>query len=125
MSADKGAWRVRLTAAAQSDYDEIVLWTLDHFGERQARIYAETIDDALTALKGGSSLVGIRACDDVGPRLFSLHIARKKRKGRHFVLFRVEQRGGTRVIEVLRILHDSMDLARHIPFPPDDSGPEN
>jgi toxin ParE1/3/4 len=116
VKAERGTWQVRLAAAAQFDYDEILLWTLEQFGERQALAYAEIIDDAFEALRDGPSLVGVRARDDIAPGLFSLHVARKKRRGRHFVLFRVERRGSARVIEVLRILHDSMDLARHFPL---------
>jgi len=41
-----------------------------------------------------------------------LHVAPQGRKGRHLMVFRTHEQGG--VIEVLRILHDSMDLARHL-----------
>ena len=44
----------------------------------------------------------------------TLHVARGGRKGRHFVLYRVNTQGPTQVIDVLRLLHDSMDLSRHI-----------
>ena len=45
----------------------------------------------------------------------TLHVARKGRKGRHFVVFRVARDPDHDVIEVLRLLHDSMDLQRHLP----------
>jgi toxin ParE1/3/4 len=38
-------------------------------------------------------------------------VAREGRRGRHFVLFRA---GPEQTIEVLRILHDAMDLSRHL-----------
>ena len=41
-----------------------------------------------------------------------LHVAPQGRKGRHLMVFRTHEQGG--VIEVLRILHDSMGLARHL-----------
>ena len=110
---EKDAWDVRLTDAALSDYREILLWTHDYFGERQARIYSEVIDDALTALMDGPSCIGVKARDDVSPGLFSLHVARNKHKGRHIIVFRVEHQQN--VIHVLRILHDSMDIERHLP----------
>jgi toxin ParE1/3/4 len=34
------------------------------------------------------------------------------RRGRHFIMYRA---ASGNVIEVVRILHDAMDLARHIP----------
>jgi len=30
-------WPVRLSAAAETDFQNIVRWTFEHFGERQAR----------------------------------------------------------------------------------------
>jgi len=119
----KGSWRVQLARAALSDYREILLWTHEQFGERQARAYAEIMDDALAALSAGPSLPGIKARDDLARGLYLLHVARKKGKGRHFVAFRAERLGSARVINVLRILHDSMDLARHIPPEPEDGSP--
>ena len=113
MSSEPVLWLVQLAALAQSEYDEILLWTLEHFGERQMRVYSVVIDDALDALMDGPSTLGVKARDDIAPGLFSLHIARKGHKGRHLILFRAERR--TRVIEVLRILHDSMEIERHLP----------
>jgi toxin ParE1/3/4 len=43
-----------------------------------------------------------------------LHVARQGRSGRHFVVFRVGDSGGQNAIDVLRILHDSMDVKRHL-----------
>jgi len=40
---------------------------------------------------------------------------RQGRKGRHIVLFRVGPDQDREAIEVLRILHDAMDLQRHLP----------
>jgi toxin ParE1/3/4 len=39
------------------------------------------------------------------------------RKARHFVMFRIDREGDREVIEVLRILHDAMDMAEHVPPP--------
>jgi toxin ParE1/3/4 len=106
-------WTVRLTATAEADFEQIVHWTIDQFGERQALVYAETISLALEALHEGPEAIGAKARDEIVKGLFSLHVARKGRKGRHFVLFRIAERGAAPVIEVLRLLHDSMELARH------------
>lgn len=108
-------WTVRLTAAAEADFEQIVQWTIDEFGERQALVYAETISLALEAVSEGSEVIGVKARDDILKGLFSLHVARKGRKGRHFVMFRIGHAGD--VIEVLRLLHDSMDLPRHFESP--------
>lgn len=113
MTVGARRWTVRLTAAAEADFREILLWTVDQFGEAQARVYAQTIAAALGDLAAGPAVVGARERVDIGEGLSTLHVARKGRKGRHFVLFR--KGNGPDVIDVLRLLHDTMDLARHVP----------
>jgi toxin ParE1/3/4 len=106
---------VRLTAAAESDFLGVVAWTLERFGNTQARTYAETLSAAIDSLTAGPAIAGIRERSDIGKGLFTLHVARGGRKGRHFLLFRIGTDREERWIEVLRILHDAMDLQRHAP----------
>jgi toxin ParE1/3/4 len=108
-------WRVRLTETVQEDFQEILLWTRDQFGLDQAWIYADTLSVALEDLCAGPGVLGVKARGEIGPNLFTLHVARKGRKGRHFVMFQAVLAHGSNVIDVLRILHDSMDLQRHLP----------
>ena len=84
----------------------IVRWTKKHFGEQQARIYAETLKLALDALcEEGEQAIGAKARNEIAVGVHTLHVARQKRKGRHFIV-------ATRAdaVDVLRILHDSMDF---------------
>ncbi len=120
MTAGAHHWTVRLTAAAEADFQEILRWTLAQFGEVQARAYAATLSAALEALTDGPTVSGARQRHDIAKGLSTLHVARKGRKGRHFVMFRIGNDPGCEVIEVLRLLHDAMDLQRHLP-PTDDS----
>jgi toxin ParE1/3/4 len=115
VTAGTRSWTVRLTAAAEADFEEILRWTVDQFGKAQARIYAETISAALNDLAAGSTIVGARKRDDILKGIFTLHVARKNRKGRHIVMFRVGRTPDHEVIEVLRLHHDAMDLQRHLP----------
>ena len=106
------AWRIRLVAIADRDYQEIVKRSAQDFGARQARAYAKTMEMAITALREkGPETIGAKKREEIGPGLFSLHAARGRRKASHFLLFRVRQ---NHTIEILRILHERMDLARHI-----------
>lgn len=114
MSAAPKIWPVFLTAAAETDFEQVVGWSLRQFGVNQARVYAETLTVAIEALAEGPSVIGAKIRNDIGKGLMSLHVARLGRKGRHFVIFRVRRRAGKQVVEVLRLLHDSMDLARHV-----------
>jgi toxin ParE1/3/4 len=105
---------VRLSAAAEADFEHIVRWTSEQFGNAQATIYAETLSMAIAALTEGPAIVGAKARDDILHGLRSLHVARDGRKGRHFILFRHAPRSSLDTLEILRVLHDSMDLARHV-----------
>lgn len=108
----KHAWRVWLTEAAQCDFFRVLSWTNEQFGKREARVYEKTLRSALKALAFGPRGIGCRARPDLGSDVASLHVARQGRKGRHLLIFRADEQNG--VIAVLRILHDSMDLARHL-----------
>ena len=107
MTGDR-RWQVLLTGPAQDDFDEILGWTTATFGPRQAERYATVLNAALIELRAGPEHPLARNFE--GAHL--LHVGRRGRPGRHFIAFRhvAEER---RVI-VLRILHDGMDLRRHI-----------
>jgi|SRR5580692_4573933 toxin ParE1/3/4 len=107
-------WKVRLTGAAQADFDDALYWTALRFGTSQAGIYEETLSDAIDALAATPQIHGVKSRDDLLSGMMSLHVARNRRKGRHVVLFRVDK-SRERTIEVLRILHDAMDFLRHLP----------
>ena len=103
-------WKVRLASQAELDFSEIITWTLENFGQRQAEAYAETLTLAIEALHDGPDQLGAKVRDDIEPGTRILHVARQGRTGRHLVVFREAQ---NQCIDVLRLLHDSMDLARH------------
>ncbi len=105
-------WRIRLGAEAEKDFVRILRYTADTFGDRQAAIYQTTLTEALAALNAGPDAPASAARDEILPGLRSLHVARQGRRGRHIILSRA---AAGQVIEVVRILHDAMDLARHIP----------
>lgn len=104
-------WTVRLSHQAEQDFVEILQWTARTFGSAQAETYAETLSRAIEALSEGPDVLGTQARDEILPGIRTLHIAREGRKGRHFVVFCA--RPG-QMIDVLRLLHDTMDLARHL-----------
>jgi len=111
----ENTWTVRLSAAAEADFRQILRWTVDNFGSAQARVYTDTLSSALKALNGGTSVIGVKERPEIGSNIWTLHVARNGRKGRHFIMFRVAGAQDSKVIDVLRLLHDSMDLERHLP----------
>jgi len=104
-------WSVRWTKRASLDHAAIIRWTVIHFGARQATLYMETLALAVAALNKGPELPGCKTRPELGEGIRTLHIARGGRKGRHFIVYRVAD---SCHIEILRLLHDSMELAGHL-----------
>ena len=107
-----GPWTVRLVAVSELDYLEVIQRSAQDFGPLQAEAYAQTLATALDALReNGPMTIGVKAREEIGAGIFTLHAARSKRKASHFLVFRVLEE---KTIEILRILHERMDLARHL-----------
>lgn len=107
----KRARAVRLSQQAEQDFADILVWTVRQFGVAQADTYAGTLRLALHEVADGAVTIGATARDDISPGVFLLHVARAGRRGRHLVAFRVADEHH---VDVLRILHESMDLASHL-----------
>ena len=109
-------WTVRLSEAAQADFEGIIDWTAERFGGRQASVYAGVFVAAIQDLqRTGPGIAGVKSRDEIGKGILTLHVARGGRKGRHFLMLRVGA-GQEKAIEIVRILHDAMDLPRHLPL---------
>lgn len=114
-------WTIRIAAAAIADLEDIVDWTAERFGESQSRDYATLLNDTISALVDGPDTLGIRARPEIGRGLFTLHAGRGTRRTRHVILFRTRHEPDGALVEILRVLHDAMDLVRHVP-PADEKG---
>jgi len=105
-------WRIRLGAAAEVDFANILNWTTENFGARQSRVYRDTLLGAIGELADGPDVVGSKARGEIMSGLRTLHVARGDRRGSHFLMYRA---AANRTIEIVRILHDRMDLQRLVP----------
>ena len=105
-------WRVRLGAAAELDFANILKWTAENFGARQSRVYRDALIQAIGELADGPDLAGSKARDTIMAGLRTLHVARRGRRGSHILMYRVAPKS---TIEIVRVLHDRMDLLRHVP----------
>jgi toxin ParE1/3/4 len=112
-------WRIRLSQPAEHDFLAILQWTAEQFGRRQASVYRQTLIAALGALSADPFVPDSHARDEIQPGLRSLHVARNQRRGRHLIIYRL---AGQRTIDILRILHESMDVGRHVPDQPAPGG---
>src|SRR5918912_1469830 len=81
-------WRVRLGAAAELDFANIVKWTGENFGERQSRVYRDVLVQAISELADGPDVAGSKARGEIASGLRTLHIARHGRRGSHFLMYR-------------------------------------
>jgi toxin ParE1/3/4 len=94
--------RAIVSPRAQADIDDIWDYTVECWGERQAALYLKLIKATVDAVAKDPG-VG-RNCDDVRPGV------RRYQVGAHVVFYRVF---GTAIV-VVRVLHQRMDVERHL-----------
>lgn len=92
-----------LSPAARADLEEIWDYTCDRRGGDQTETYMREIQRAVERVVDNPGIG--RACDEVRPGY------RKHPVGTHTLYYRV---AGVEVIDVVRILHQRMDIDRHL-----------
>jgi len=92
-----------LSPAAQADVESIWDYTVERWGERQAETYILAIRDACAALAEGRRRG--RPIDAIRAGYLKLAV------GAHFLFYRFDEAGR---IDVVRILHQSMDVPAHL-----------
>jgi len=113
MTFKRGAsavWKMLLADQAELDLLEITIGTTEKFGDTQADEYAETILLAIVALHDGAEHQGSRK-EAISVKA-SVPLTWLVTDGKDVVF----KSSAPHQIEVLRLLHDSMDLARHLPL---------
>ncbi len=95
--------RVRLSAAARRDLSGIWTYSAKRWDEAQADRYVRLFADSFDGL--GRGIVKGRKADNVRLGYFKVAV------GSHLVFYRM---GAYDVIEVVRILHQRMDVDRHL-----------
>lgn len=103
--------RVRLGTAAEQDFAAIIAWTTEQFGPDQTRGYRDIVLAAIGLLDQGPPVPGSIARNEIMHGLRTPHVARRGHPARHILLFR---EGKGMDIEVVRIPHDSMEIAIHL-----------
>ncbi|HEX2257681.1 MAG TPA: type II toxin-antitoxin system RelE/ParE family toxin [Afifellaceae bacterium] len=93
----------RLTPAAELDLDEIWDYTAERWSAEQAESYLSVIRDACEGLANG--LRRGRSIDEIRTGYWKLSV------GSHFLFYRFGESGAG---EIMRILHQRMDVSRHL-----------
>uniref|UniRef100_UPI00356A84DB type II toxin-antitoxin system RelE/ParE family toxin n=1 Tax=Pseudomonas aeruginosa TaxID=287 RepID=UPI00356A84DB len=114
--------KYRISHGAQADIVDILRFTHNRFGDAARRRYQALIGAALEAVATDPQQVGSISREELGAGLRSIHLVfcvycrsmpnvGKVVRPRHFVFYRVAT---DQVLEVVRVLHDSMELERHL-----------
>ena len=112
-----------LAPAASQDIRDILRWSEEQFGKAAALRYEALIVQAVRDIEADPARPGVSQRPGLPPeiRLYHLAFSRERTDGgvvktpRHFLAFRaVASR-----LQIVRILHDSRDLARHLSSPKD------
>jgi toxin ParE1/3/4 len=112
----------RLAQAAQTDIVDILTWTHTGFGEAARRRYEALLVTAFRDIAENPERLGSQARPELGEGVRSWHLRSSRdhartdegavRRPRHFIIYRTD---GTTTITIGRILHDAMELERHLP----------
>jgi toxin ParE1/3/4 len=100
----------------------ILAWTQERFGEK-TRLRSETLlTQAISDVVADPQRKGSHSRAELAPRTWTYHLRFSRdrvkrslgrvRHPRHFLLYRVLEHG---IVEIGRVLHDGMDLDRHLP----------
>jgi toxin ParE1/3/4 len=113
--------RLIVSAKAQADIANTLRWTTKRFGALAVGRCRQLLASALLDLSADPQRVGSVARPELGEGVRSYHVRHSRKRGdvanpRHLIVYR---RREDDVVEVSRVLHDAMELARHVRFDTD------
>jgi toxin ParE1/3/4 len=118
--------RYVLAPAARCDLINILAWSEERHGAAARARYGHLIATALRDLARDPHRPGSRELTSKRPGLLVYHVrhSRERARGadggvrdpRHFILYRTS----AQLVTILRVLHDAMDLVRHLPEGPEE-----
>jgi len=107
---------------ARGDIASILAWTEEHFGPLTLKRYAKLIATAIEQIAENPERAGSSQRPEIAEnyRTYHLYFSRKSaglagnriRQPRHLLLYRVT---GSNVLEIGRVLHESMDFQANLP----------
>ena len=113
-------FRLKVGPEAEEDIEHILEWSVFRFGADVRDGYQALIRATLTSIARDPGLPGSHEREDLGRSVQIVHLrtcrdevkpgARRIAKPRHLVIYRCE---GT-VVQVVRLLHDAMDISSQI-----------
>lgn len=117
-----GVRRLVVAPRALQDIEDILAHSELEFGETTRDRYQLLIRTALLELARDPNRAGVISRSELAPQARTYHLAMSRnrmprgqriRRPRHLLVFRTI---GRDAIEIGRVLHDTMELARHLPL---------
>lgn len=111
-----------VSPAAEQDIEAILFWTEEQFGQEARLRYEAILIQAIADLAEDATRPGSHNRPELAASARTYHVRHSRnnvtlpvgrvKNPRHFLLYRVRDDGR---LEISRILHDSMDLEKHLP----------
>jgi toxin ParE1/3/4 len=102
---------LEVTEKAEDDVDEVLRYTRLRWGEAKYWEYSDLIEQAYQAIAADPGKGRLRAA--VRPGVVGHPIEQPGRAARHIVFYTYDVTEDR--VTVVRVLHDSMDFAQHLP----------
>jgi toxin ParE1/3/4 len=114
--------RVIISPVAERDMKSILLRSQEQFGAAARQRYETVLAQAIQDVADDPDRAGSHERPELAPNVRTYHVSHSQHRAagaagrvkrpRHFLLYRVDQDG---CVQIGRVLHDSMDLGRHLP----------
>ena len=115
-----------LPALPKTTSKDLLAWSEERFGVAARERYQDLLARALMDIAGDVARPGVRIRPELGLNVFSYHLffsreGATRRSGhakvkvlrpRHFLVGRIAEPG---LVDILRVLHDSMEVSLHLP----------
>ena len=103
---------------AQADIVNVLAWTAQRFGDQTSPRYEQLLSNALRDLCTEPLRLGHPARPELSDGVRSYHLRHSRKRSditrtRHLILYRI---AGDSIVEVGRVLHDAIELERHVVF---------
>ena len=108
--------KLHISKAAIRDMEQILQYTRHNFGELKCEQYKQLIREALRDIARNPTAFPAKHRPELGESVFTFHLTRPGKRVRHLFGYRVTRSG---CAEISRLLHDSMDLGKHLSAHPD------
>lgn len=124
--------RLRIASTAKDDIEDLLAWSEERFGVAARQRYEALLSRALLDIAEDMARPGVRTRPELGANVFSYHLFFSRERAteragrasarvlrpRHFLVGRIAAPG---LVDILRVLHDSMEASRHLPEESPDS----